>query len=158
MRRVEMQAAVLVLAAGAVTCGVVRYDQSQTGDYNVHLDLKNVELLAFLDDSSPSFGEYDYDYGELTLKPPAAPNTPSNSSSSEAPLLSSTEKTEDSSGAGADEEQQATSTVASTPTKPARRCGAGFYRDPAGRCRRQRRPGGIKLSGLLNQAKNKITG
>lgn len=31
--------------------------------------------------------------------------------------------------------------VEGTPsTKPPRRCGAGFYRDPAGRCRRLRRP------------------
>lgn len=55
-RRLLTSAVLLAVAAGAVSGGVIRYDQSQTGDYNVHLDMKNVEVLAILGDSPTSFG------------------------------------------------------------------------------------------------------
>lgn len=41
-----------LLLVASVTPVRMRYDQSQIGDYNVHLDLKNIEIVAFLDDSS----------------------------------------------------------------------------------------------------------
>ena len=47
MLLVVLYGVLLGLASAAV-----KYDQAQTGDYNVHLDLKNIEVLAFLDGSS----------------------------------------------------------------------------------------------------------
>ncbi|BES95091.1 26S proteasome non-ATPase regulatory subunit [Nesidiocoris tenuis] len=149
-------AALVVVFLGAANGGLVRYDQSQTGDYNVHVDMKNVDILAFLDDSA-SFGEYDYDYGEMTLKPPAPPHSQHNSSLPAQPPtdVSSTEKAEDSSNPSPADGPPSTTTAPPT-ARPTRRCGAGFFRDPMGRCRRQRKP--IRLSGILNQAKNTISG
>ncbi|XP_014240128.1 uncharacterized protein LOC106661339 [Cimex lectularius] len=141
---------------GFASSGLVKYDQTQTGDYNVHLDLKNIEILAFLDDTSN--GEYDYDYAELTLKPPAAPSTskkPTTSSDALDPmstvdLLSS----DTASNSTTTPSSSSVTTEVPTSAKPHRRCGAGFYRDPNGRCRRLRRP--IKLRGILQHAKNKL--
>ncbi|XP_014277288.1 uncharacterized protein [Halyomorpha halys] len=138
----------------------VKYDQAQTGDYNVHLDLKNIEVLAFLDGSSLGLGDYEYDYGEYTVKPPPnatnghggpqnAGTSSSTAPSSVSPLdgnstsATETNSTELNSIKELDTNSTESNVVIESTTKPPRRCGAGFYRDPAGRCRRLRRP--IKL-------------
>ncbi|KAK9513027.1 hypothetical protein O3M35_001310 [Rhynocoris fuscipes] len=148
----KVSASLLVLASLAFA--KVKYDQSQTGDYNVHLDLKNIEIVAILDDTSFSNNEYDYDYGEMTLKPTANVTEPTN-------VTAVTKPNENS---GIDSQSASTNhTTNGTPSpigssttassKPIRRCGAGFFRDVNGRCRRQRRPN-MKLDELLHQAKH----
>lgn len=49
-------AALVVLAAASTASGAasIRYDQTQTGNTNVHLQIKNVEVLALLDDMTGS--------------------------------------------------------------------------------------------------------
>lgn len=42
----------LLLLLGSAGAGSLRYDQTQTGDTNIHLQIKNVEVLALLDDSA----------------------------------------------------------------------------------------------------------
>ncbi|XP_072156654.1 uncharacterized protein [Bemisia tabaci] len=54
---------------GKVSGASVKFDQSQTGEYNVQIHLKNLELYALLDESVLN-AEYDYDYADLTEKPP----------------------------------------------------------------------------------------
>ncbi|KAB0794393.1 hypothetical protein PPYR_11232 [Photinus pyralis] len=62
------------------------FDQTQSGDYNVQLHLKDFHIIAVLgDDSWGSLGDYDYnyDYSDLTIKPivPATSEQPPASSS-----------------------------------------------------------------------------
>lgn len=42
----------LFVLLGSARAGSLRYDQTQTGDTNIHLQIKNVEVLALLDDSA----------------------------------------------------------------------------------------------------------
>lgn len=42
--------ALALMAYGAT----IKFDQSQTGDYNLQIHLKNIELYALFDDSSSS--------------------------------------------------------------------------------------------------------
>lgn len=42
----------VLLLLGSAGAGSLRYDQTQTGDTNIHLQIKNVEVLALLDDSA----------------------------------------------------------------------------------------------------------
>ncbi|XP_023948564.2 uncharacterized protein LOC112053392 [Bicyclus anynana] len=47
------------------------YDQRQTGDVNIQVDLKDVQLFAILKGDKEEYVDYDYayDYSELTIKP-----------------------------------------------------------------------------------------
>ena len=93
--------------------------------------------------------QYEYDYGEYTVKPP---QNATNGHSQPAPVVSTTPEANltlvsegnstDSGGGVKDLDPNSTESnaVLESTTKPPRRCGAGFYRDPAGRCRRLRRP------------------
>lgn len=42
----------LTLWAAPGLCGSLRYDQAQSGDTNIRLQIKNVEVIALLDDSA----------------------------------------------------------------------------------------------------------
>ncbi|XP_045783133.1 uncharacterized protein LOC123879469 [Maniola jurtina] len=48
-----------------------QYDQRQTGDVNVQVDLKDVQIYAILKGDKEEYVDYDYayDYSELTIKP-----------------------------------------------------------------------------------------
>ncbi|XP_046620235.1 uncharacterized protein LOC124305169 [Neodiprion virginianus] len=51
------------------------YNQQQTGNLNVHIDLKDIQLVAVLQNGNPieaDYGDYDYtyDYSDFTIKPP----------------------------------------------------------------------------------------
>ncbi|KAK4875649.1 hypothetical protein RN001_012071 [Aquatica leii] len=62
----------------------MKYDQKQTGDYNVQLHLKDFHIFALLgDDPWGSLGDYDYnyDYSDLTIKPSPPSFTSENPSS-----------------------------------------------------------------------------
>ncbi|XP_006613671.1 uncharacterized protein LOC102678802 [Apis dorsata] len=53
------------------------YDQRQTGDLNVQVHLKDVQVLALLDSEMlDDYTEYDYfyDYADFTIKPMIKPN------------------------------------------------------------------------------------
>lgn len=50
---VPLLSALVLLAHGAT----IKFDQSQTGDYNLQIHLKNIELYAVFDDSSGSDDE-----------------------------------------------------------------------------------------------------
>jgi hypothetical protein len=86
----------------------------------------------------------DYDYADLTLKPPSKPANGSweNNSTTEeggeggglAGLSSIATVVE------GPTTLSPTNNTSSTSVKPVRKCGAGFYRDTLGRCRRLRRP------------------
>ncbi|XP_059057099.1 uncharacterized protein LOC131850762 [Achroia grisella] len=47
------------------------YDQSQTGDLNVQVDLKDVQIIALLNGGKEEYEdiEYAYDYSEMTIRP-----------------------------------------------------------------------------------------
>ncbi|XP_054262748.1 formin-J-like isoform X2 [Macrosteles quadrilineatus] len=151
---------------GSAEAGALRYDQTQTGDTNIHLQIKNVEVLALLDDVAP--GEYDYDYNDFTekphkphnvsgssLAPPEPPVQASNMTSDTAFPTNST--VPDTAPPPAPSEEPllgptATPEAPQTSPKKSRRCGAGFYRDTLGRCRRIRRP---HLQMLVNLGRKK---
>ncbi|RZF40520.1 hypothetical protein LSTR_LSTR000399 [Laodelphax striatellus] len=133
----------------AAPASSLKYDQSQAGDYNVQVHLKNIEVYAILDDSSFANEQYDYDYADMTLKPPPKPSgdtsttvvtfsPPSKVSSAAVPEEGSSPSTL----GGQDAPEATTNTVASTSatSRTTKRCGAGFYRDHFGRCRRVRHP------------------
>ncbi|GBP56417.1 hypothetical protein EVAR_90088_1 [Eumeta japonica] len=46
-------------------------DQSQTGELNVHINLKDLHILALLKGRTEEYVDYDYayDYSEMTIKP-----------------------------------------------------------------------------------------
>lgn len=53
---IPVLSAVVLMARGAT----IKFDQSQTGDYNLQIHLKNIELYAVFDDSGGSdFGGSD---------------------------------------------------------------------------------------------------
>lgn len=69
------------------------YDQRQTGDLNVQVHLKDVQVLALLDSEVlDDYTEYDYfyDYADFTLKPIVKPTTSTTESAS--PSAETTEK------------------------------------------------------------------
>ncbi|XP_076166397.1 uncharacterized protein LOC143146203 isoform X2 [Ptiloglossa arizonensis] len=84
----------LVLVYHAVT-GLslpTSYDQRQTGDLNVQVHLKDVQVLALLDtELLDDYTEYDYfyDYADFTVKPIVKPTTSSASTESTTPVSSS---------------------------------------------------------------------
>ncbi|KAM3963110.1 LOW QUALITY PROTEIN: uncharacterized protein ACR2FA_002877 [Aphomia sociella] len=47
------------------------YDQSQTGDLNVQVDLNDVQIIALLNNDKEEYEdiEYAYDYSEMTIRP-----------------------------------------------------------------------------------------
>ncbi|CAG9097062.1 unnamed protein product [Plutella xylostella] len=47
------------------------YDQSQSGDFNVQVDLKDLHIIALIKDGKEEYVDYDYayDYSEMTIKP-----------------------------------------------------------------------------------------
>ncbi|XP_026814324.1 uncharacterized protein LOC113554607 [Rhopalosiphum maidis] len=75
--------ALVLLAHGAT----IKFDQSQTGDYNLQIHLKNIELYAVFDDSGGNDDEYEDlpDYTD-TLEGPTKP--PQNASTTYAPTSS----------------------------------------------------------------------
>lgn len=88
--------------------GLTTYDQKQTGKYNIHLNIKDVAIIALdagrLDSGVGDFGEdyyEDYDLSDFTVKPifgliDIASDKPSSSSSTtEAPPLIHFESDED---------------------------------------------------------------
>jgi len=89
-------ATVVSMAYGAT----IKFDQSQTGDYNLQIHLKNIELYAVFDDSGGSDDEYgdlpDYtDTTDAPSKPPSSTTTttakpPTTSSSTSAAAVAST--------------------------------------------------------------------
>ncbi|KAJ8722667.1 hypothetical protein PYW07_003847 [Mythimna separata] len=48
------------------------FDQRQTGDLNVQIGLKNINIIALLKGGKEEYVDYDYayDYSEMTIKPP----------------------------------------------------------------------------------------
>ncbi|CAK1581842.1 unnamed protein product [Parnassius mnemosyne] len=49
----------------------ISYDQSQTGELNVQVDLKDIQIIALMKDGKEEYVDYDYayDYSEMTIKP-----------------------------------------------------------------------------------------
>ncbi|KAL0842142.1 hypothetical protein ABMA28_014318 [Loxostege sticticalis] len=47
------------------------YDQSQTGNLNVQIDLKDLQIIALTKNTKEEYVDYDYayDYSEMTIKP-----------------------------------------------------------------------------------------
>ncbi|XP_050421411.1 uncharacterized protein LOC126833882 [Adelges cooleyi] len=73
-------AALAEVAMRSAQGATIKFDQSQTGDYNLQIHLKNIELYAVFDDSSTSDDDYsdlpDYsDLTENTSKPIASSTT-----------------------------------------------------------------------------------
>ncbi|KAJ0180581.1 hypothetical protein K1T71_003985 [Dendrolimus kikuchii] len=48
------------------------YDQRQTGDVNVQVELNDLQIIALLKGGKQEYVDYDYvyDYSEMTIKPP----------------------------------------------------------------------------------------
>ncbi|XP_017757424.1 PREDICTED: uncharacterized protein LOC108548813 [Eufriesea mexicana] len=68
------------------------YDQRQTGDLNVQVHLKDVQVLALLDpELLDDYTEYDYfyDYADFTIKPIVKPTTSTTTTTTETTLLTS---------------------------------------------------------------------
>ncbi|KAK7586175.1 hypothetical protein V9T40_004051 [Parthenolecanium corni] len=138
----------------------IRYDQSQFGDYNVQIQLKNIELYAILDEGILN-SEYDYDYSELTEKPSTTagqqqppstnattvkPHTNVASSHSNSSAIHSNSLSSINSSAIV-----ITNQLLATPERmnvtmdedtaiKLRKCAPGYFRDNQGRCRRLRKP------------------
>ncbi|VVC99254.1 uncharacterized protein LOC126976642 [Leptidea sinapis] len=49
----------------------LHYDQSQSGDLNVQVDLKDLQIIALMKGGKEEYVDYDYayDYSEMTIKP-----------------------------------------------------------------------------------------
>ncbi|CAH0701760.1 unnamed protein product [Spodoptera exigua] len=54
------------------------FDQRQTGDLNVQIGLKNINIIALLKGGKEEYVDYDYayDYSEMTIKPQNGTTTP----------------------------------------------------------------------------------
>ncbi|XP_003696689.2 uncharacterized protein LOC100866314 [Apis florea] len=66
------------------------YDQRQTGDLNVQVHLKDVQVLALLDSEMlDDYTEYDYfyDYADFTIKPMIKPNVTTTTESSTSEIV-----------------------------------------------------------------------
>ncbi|XP_076637684.1 uncharacterized protein LOC143349914 [Colletes latitarsis] len=77
------------------------YDQRQTGDLNVQVHLKDVQVLALLDtELLDDYTEYDYfyDYADFTVKPTVKPTTSSTTSESTTQVSPSVTEEADPSG------------------------------------------------------------
>lgn len=76
------------------------YDQRQTGDLNVQVHLKDIQVLALLDSEVlDDYTEYDYfyDYADFTLKPTGKPTTSTTESASPSSEVTDASETPDSS-------------------------------------------------------------
>nr|XP_003707454.2 PREDICTED: uncharacterized protein LOC100881220 [Megachile rotundata] len=76
------------------------YDQRQTGDLNVQVHLKDIQVLALLDSEVlDDYTEYDYfyDYADFTLKPTVKPTTSTTESASPSSGTTDASETPDSS-------------------------------------------------------------
>ncbi|XP_015602228.1 uncharacterized protein LOC107271121 [Cephus cinctus] len=77
----------IILAYQGPSCSfaAVTYDQRQTGETNVQIELKDVQILALIDsDLFDDYTDYDYayDYADFTIRPINKPtNAPSSTSS-----------------------------------------------------------------------------
>ncbi|KAI5718514.1 mucin-2-like isoform X2 [Diaphorina citri] len=87
-KRLLIQSCVMLLLThyrSVDMASITKYDQSQHGTYNVQIHLKNLEVIAILDDTMFSGGAesdiYDYDYTDVS----AAFEKPSNSTNSTLP-------------------------------------------------------------------------
>ncbi|XP_013182405.1 PREDICTED: uncharacterized protein LOC106128526 isoform X1 [Papilio xuthus] len=49
----------------------ISYDQRQTGEFNVQVDVKDVQIIALMKGGKEEYVDYDYayDYSEMTIKP-----------------------------------------------------------------------------------------
>ncbi|VVC24547.1 Hypothetical protein CINCED_3A013280 [Cinara cedri] len=65
----------------------IKFDQSQTGDYNLQIHLKNIELYAVFDDSGGSEDDYGDlpDYTDPTEAPSRPPSATSTSTTTKSP-------------------------------------------------------------------------
>ncbi|KAI8434911.1 hypothetical protein MSG28_003385 [Choristoneura fumiferana] len=54
------------------------YDQRQTGNFNVQVDLKDIHIIALMKGGKEEYVDYDYayDYSEMTIKPQNGSTTP----------------------------------------------------------------------------------
>ncbi|CAG4910687.1 unnamed protein product [Colias eurytheme] len=60
---------IIYFVIGCVYCA--RFDQSQSGNLNVQVDLKDLQIIALLKGGKEEYVDYDYayDYNEMTIKP-----------------------------------------------------------------------------------------
>ncbi|XP_038215355.1 uncharacterized protein LOC119834908 [Zerene cesonia] len=60
---------IIYFVIGCVYC--TRFDQSQSGNLNVQVDLKDLQIIALLKGGKEEYVDYDYayDYNEMTIKP-----------------------------------------------------------------------------------------
>ncbi|CAH1715689.1 uncharacterized protein LOC114124137 [Aphis gossypii] len=75
--------ALVILTHGAT----IKFDQSQTGDYNLQIHLKNIELYAVFDDSGGNDDEYE-DLPDYTDTLESSTKPPQNASTTYAPTSS----------------------------------------------------------------------
>ncbi|KAE9533026.1 hypothetical protein AGLY_009454 [Aphis glycines] len=75
--------ALVILTHGAT----IKFDQSQTGDYNLQIHLKNIELYAVFDDSGGNDDEYE-DLPDYTDTLEGSTKPPQNASTTYAPTSS----------------------------------------------------------------------
>ncbi|CAK1545355.1 unnamed protein product [Leptosia nina] len=68
-----MKCATIALMISAIMrCSdCTHYDQSQSGDFNVQVGLKDLQIIALLSGGKEEYVDYDYayDYNEMTIKP-----------------------------------------------------------------------------------------
>ncbi|XP_025200998.1 mucin-5AC-like [Melanaphis sacchari] len=81
--QVLVLSALVLLTHGAT----IKFDQSQTGDYNLQIHLKNIELYAVFDDSGGNDDEYE-DLPDYTDALESSTKPPQNASTTYAPTSS----------------------------------------------------------------------
>ncbi|XP_047510652.1 uncharacterized protein LOC125053360 isoform X1 [Pieris napi] len=63
---------IFVIVSAVMRCVIcTHYDQSQSGDFNVQVGLKDLQIIALLNGGKEEYVDYDYayDYNEMTIKP-----------------------------------------------------------------------------------------
>ncbi|XKL59178.1 hypothetical protein PGB90_000194 [Kerria lacca] len=143
----------------------IRYDQSQFGDYNVQIQLKNIELYAILDEGILNSEkhiilQYDYDYSELTEKPSTTAGQYQWSSTNATTVKPHSNVASGHVNSGTNNNSLSsinssaiviTNQLLATPERmnvtvdeetaiKIRKCAPGYFRDNLGRCRRLRKP------------------
>ncbi|CAG9783799.1 unnamed protein product [Diatraea saccharalis] len=60
-----------VCTLNVFTIAATVYDQSQTGELNVQVELKDLQIIALMKNGKEEYVDYDYayDYSEMTIKP-----------------------------------------------------------------------------------------
>ncbi|XP_077300572.1 uncharacterized protein LOC143921237 [Arctopsyche grandis] len=68
------------------------YDQRQTGDYNIHISLKDIRIIALLSGGLGGSEDYDYnyDYSEMTIKPSPGETNKTKSTTTQSTITSNT--------------------------------------------------------------------